>query len=156
MKIAGCARAYCNDAIQISNEIKYFGVLLDVKLNFLLQILTLETTLSRNVGVLIKLQKFLSTSALFALYFYFALIHSFLSYGVLVWGPCNKSYTDKIGKTGVSWNSGLVETKTWPFLHSPKIILSIYCYLVLVMLLPSCLFDFKQFEAEVVKRRYFF
>ena len=84
----------CNDAIQISDEIKYLGVLLDDKLNFLPQILTLETRLSRNVGVLLKLKTFLPTSALLTLYF--AFIHPFLSYGVIVWGTCNKSYTDKI------------------------------------------------------------
>ena len=54
---------YCNDATQISDEIKYLGVLLNEKLNFLPQIHTLETRLSRDViktFVLIKTLKILA------------------------------------------------------------------------------------------------
>ena len=68
---------YCNDAIHISDGIKYLGVLLDNKLNFLPKLHTLEIKLSRNVGVLLKFKKFFPTSAFLTLYF--ALIHPFLS-----------------------------------------------------------------------------
>ena len=85
---------YCNHTIQISDGIKYLGVELDDKLNFLRRIKTLEAKLSRNVGILFKLKKILPTSALVTMYF--ALIHPFLSYGVILWGACNKSYSTKL------------------------------------------------------------
>ena len=85
---------YCHHTIQISDGIKYLGVELDDKLNFLRHIKTLEAKLSRNVGILFKLKKILPTSALVTLYF--ALIHPFLFYGVILWGACNKSYSTKL------------------------------------------------------------
>ena len=85
---------YCNYTIQISDGIKYLGVELDDKLNFLRHIKTLEAKLSRNFGILFKLKKILPTPALVTLYF--ALIHPFLSYGVILWGACNKSYSTNL------------------------------------------------------------
>ena len=85
---------YCNHTVQISDGIKYLGVELDDKLSFLRHRTTLEAKLSRNVGILFKLKKILPTSALVTLYF--ALIHPFLSYGVILWDACNKSYSTKL------------------------------------------------------------
>ena len=85
---------YCDHTIQISDGIKYLGVELDDKLNFLRHIKTLEAKLSRDVGILFKLKKILPTLALVTLYF--ALIHPFLSYGVILWGACNKLYSTKL------------------------------------------------------------
>ena len=80
---------YCNHAILISDKTKYLGAELDAKPNFLRHLKTLEAKLSRNVGILFKLNKIVPTSALVTLCF--ALIHPFLSYDVILLGACNKS-----------------------------------------------------------------
>ena len=82
---------YCNHTIQICDKIKYLGVELYDKLNFLRHIKTLESKLPRNVGIFFKLKKILPTSALVTLSY--ALIHPLLSYDVILWGACNKSYS---------------------------------------------------------------
>ena len=55
---------------------KYLGVIIDHNLTFLPHIINLEVKLSRNVGILFKLNKYLPTSALITLYY--ALVHPFL------------------------------------------------------------------------------
>ena len=54
----------------------------------------LETKVSQNIGILLKLNKYLPTSALKTLYY--ALIHPFFSYGIIIWGSSNKSFSAKL------------------------------------------------------------
>ena len=53
-----------------------------------------EAKLSRNVGILFKLNKDLPTSALITLYY--ALVHPFLFYGISVWRSTNKTFFTKL------------------------------------------------------------
>ena len=52
-----------SDRIRTAEELRYLGVLIDEKLNFLSHIKMLETKVSRNIGLLFKLNKYLPTSA---------------------------------------------------------------------------------------------
>ena len=56
--------------------------------------MNLEAKLSRNVGVLFKLNKYLPTCALITLYY--PLVHPFLFYGISVWGSTNKTFFTKL------------------------------------------------------------
>ena len=73
---------------------KYLGITIDHKLTFLPHIINLEAKLSRNVGILFKLNKYLPISALITLYY--ALVHPFLFYGICVRGSTNKSFFIKL------------------------------------------------------------
>ena len=54
----------------------------------------LEAKVSRNIGILFKLNKVLPISALKTLYY--ALVHPLLFYGIIIWGSTNNSYLTKL------------------------------------------------------------
>ena len=64
--------------------VKYLGLLIDNKLNFQTHIALLEKKVSRAVGIIFKVKHFLLQVVLRQLYF--ALIHSQLIYGLIIWG----------------------------------------------------------------------
>ena len=86
------------DNVKIKNPsvTKYLGILLDNNLSFKPQIARLESKMSRSVGVIAKLRYYLPSYTLLNLYF--ALVHSNLLYGLLVWGSTYKSYLTKLKK----------------------------------------------------------
>ena len=86
------------DNVKIKNPSvsKYLGILLDNNLSFKPQIAHLESKMSRSVGVIAKLRYYLPSHTLLNLYF--ALVHSNLLYGLLVWGSTYKSYLTKLKK----------------------------------------------------------
>ena len=75
-------------------EAKYLGIIIDNKLAFGPHIAHLEVKLLRFVGILSKLQYFLPSPLLSKLYY--ALFHSYLSYGLIIWFNTYKTYTNKI------------------------------------------------------------
>ena len=85
---------YNSNCIQSSAKIKYLGVVIDHKLSFLPHIQNLEAKVSRNIGILFKLNKVLPISALKTLYY--ALVHPLLFYGIIIWGSTNNSYLTKL------------------------------------------------------------
>ena len=85
---------YNSNCIQSSAKIKYLGVAIDHKLSFLPHIQNLEAKVSRNIGILFKLNKVLPISALKTLYY--ALVHPLLFYGIIIWGSTNNSYLTKL------------------------------------------------------------
>ena len=80
--------------IKIVKEVKYLGIIVDNKLTFGPHIAHLESKLSRAIGILSKLKHFLPSPLLLKLYY--ALFHSNLLYGLLVWHNTFKTYTSKI------------------------------------------------------------
>ena len=80
--------------IQPSAKIRYLGVVIDHKLSFLPHIRNLEAKVSRNIGILFKLNKALPISALKTLYH--ALVHPVLYYEIIIWGSTNNSYLTKL------------------------------------------------------------
>jgi len=84
-----------NSQLNVNNACKYLGMIIDNKLDFNIHIQALvETKLSRSVVILSKLQHVLPLSTLRTLYF--ALIHSYLLYELLIWGSVLKSRLNKV------------------------------------------------------------
>ena len=83
-----------NVNIETPKVTKYLGTLIDNNHSFKSHIHSLESKLSRFVGVISRLRYFLPSSALINLYF--ALIHSHLLYGLPVWASTYKTYLTKI------------------------------------------------------------
>ena len=69
--------------IKIVKETNYLGIIVDNKLIFEPHITHLESKLSRAVGILLKLKYFLPLPLFLKLYY--ALFHSNLLYGLLIW-----------------------------------------------------------------------
>ena len=94
--------------IQPVDQAKYLGVILDCNLNFRQQLKSLETKIARAVGVLHKLKYLLPENTMLNLYY--ALVHSNLIYGILLWGNTFPSYVSKLQNkairivTGKNWN----------------------------------------------------
>jgi len=75
--------------ISKQSSLKYFGVILDDKLNWKPQIEKLVTQLSKSCGMLFKLKHYTNISVLKSVYF--ALFHSYLTCSVLNWRRANKT-----------------------------------------------------------------
>ena len=97
--------------IRSVDQAKFLGVLLDCNLNFRQQLKSLQTKIVRAIGISYKLKYLLPESAMLNLYY--ALVHSNLIYGILVWGNTFPSYLTKLSKlqnkairieTGKTWN----------------------------------------------------
>ena len=78
------------DEIQHVNVIKYLGIEIDSQLNFKSHIENVQSKTAKEVGILFKLNKILSSNALLMLYY--TLAHPHLTYGILIWGSTYKSY----------------------------------------------------------------
>ena len=82
-----------NDSIiQQVHEFNFLGITFDDHLNWKLHIERCALKCSRNIGMLNKLKRFLPTTIM--LTSYHTLIHSHLSYGIMVWGH----YCDRLIK----------------------------------------------------------
>ena len=78
-----------NKAIDEVKYIKYLGVTLDAQLSFKYHIDELTKKISRGIGLLYKLQPFVTTKILTNVYY--AIIYSFLLYGIPLWGSASKN-----------------------------------------------------------------
>ena len=76
--------------VPLSNSVQYLGVTLDFKLTFKIHIKTLETNLSKAVGIICKLKFVLPKDALIKLYY--ALFHLYLLYSLVIRGSTYPSY----------------------------------------------------------------
>ena len=72
------------------------GVIIDENLTWKNHIDAISKTISRNIGVLTKLEHFVPENILYSLYC--TLILPYINYGVLKWGNTCKIYLDKIFK----------------------------------------------------------
>ena len=86
------------DSCQISvvESVKYLGIYLDNKLTFGPHISYLQSKLSRLIGIISKIKYYVPDRVLFLLYF--ALFHSHITYGLIIWYSTYKTYTSKISK----------------------------------------------------------
>lgn len=86
------------DSIKIErvNSIRFLGLTFKDNLSWEAHISSLETTLSKNLGIMYRIRNFLDKDCLSKLYF--SLIHSHLTYGNIVWGSTLKSKLSKIHK----------------------------------------------------------
>ena len=78
----------------ITFTIKYLEVHIDEKLNFKYHVTSIVAKISWGVGILHKFKNFLPTSTLLCIYY--SIVHSHLSYSIIVWGSTYKSYLGKL------------------------------------------------------------
>ena len=98
----------------VSNS-KYLGVIIDNKLSFYEHIKSLESKVSRSVGILTKLKSFIPQQTLQQLYHSF--VHSDLTYGITIWGSTHTTYIQKLQNLQ---NKALKVVCNVPFLSSVK------------------------------------
>ena len=77
-----------------SSKIKYLGLIVDDRLTWKHHITELSKKLNRSIGILYKLKKQCPENILKSIYF--SLIHSYLSYGLSVWGKAAQIYTNRL------------------------------------------------------------
>ena len=77
-----------------SNSVKLLGVMVDEHLNCKDHINVVENKLSKNLVVLNKAKKFLNAKTMKSIYYSF--IHSYLTYGNVVWCSTSTNKTKKI------------------------------------------------------------
>ena len=70
-------------AINIVDSAKYLKVVIDNKLNFKQHIKMMKGKVTRSVGILSKLKHFFPQNVMLQLYY--ALVHPFLSHGIIIW-----------------------------------------------------------------------
>ena len=81
--------SYNQSPIQIVNAVKYLCIIIDNKLQFKQHIASLESKLSRCLGILNKTKSFLPEDILKKLYY--AFMHSHFNFGLIVWSATPKS-----------------------------------------------------------------
>ena len=71
------------------SEMEYLGVVIDCNINWRSQINILTSKLSRSAGVISKLRYYFDTKVLLSVYY--AIVYSYLQYGILCWATANQS-----------------------------------------------------------------
>ena len=79
-----------------SQKIKYLGLIMDDKLTWSSHIHELSKKINKSIGILYKLKNLCPDSVLMSIYF--SLIHSQISYGLLVWGTAKDNIVNQIIK----------------------------------------------------------
>ena len=81
-------------AINIVDSAKYLGVVINNELNFKQHIKIMEEKVARSIGTLSKLRHFFPQNIMLQLYY--ALVHPFLSYGIIIWGGTYPTYIKRL------------------------------------------------------------
>ena len=84
----------CKAAIERKREARFLGVILDETLNWSKHIKTIISKMSRYVGIMYKVKKYLPLTA--RLQIYHSFVQSHLNYCSLVWGFTCKSYIEAL------------------------------------------------------------
>ena len=77
-----------------SRKIKYLGLIMDDKLSWKHHVNELRKKLNRTVGIIYGLKKYCNESILKSMYY--ALFHSYLMYGLSIWGLASRNLTKPI------------------------------------------------------------
>ena len=75
-------------------SIRYLGLTIDMNLNFDFHISNIAYKTSRTVGIISKIRHYLTKTALLKIYY--AQIHSYLLYGLIIWGSTFLAYLKKL------------------------------------------------------------
>ena len=81
-------------ALEQNNNVKYLGVLIDQHLRWNYHISNISKKISRGVGILSKLRKFMDTDLLKTIYY--CLVYSHVSNGIHAWGSACKTECETI------------------------------------------------------------
>ena len=84
----------CNKAIEREAESRFLGVIVDENLTWAKHIQTVKIKMSRYVGMMYKLKKFLPLKARIQIYHSF--VQSHINYCSLVWGFASKAHIDSL------------------------------------------------------------
>ena len=84
------------EQIQEKDYTKYLGILLDNKLSWNCHIKHVNLKISKGIGILTKLRRYLSKGVLRTLFYAFVQPH--IDYGLLVWGSATTSNLKPIKK----------------------------------------------------------
>ena len=82
--------------IKHENYVKYLGILVDSMLNLETPYYTTIKKLSRSVGIFFRIKHYVTPETLKLLYY--SLFHSFISYGISVWGLTHPTILDPLCK----------------------------------------------------------
>jgi len=74
--------------------VKYLGVYFDDQLKWNKRIEHIETKLSRAIGALFKLRKYVPQKALISVYY--SIVYSHLTYAIIAWGNSTKTIMQKL------------------------------------------------------------
>ena len=82
--------------IKRENYVKYLGILVDSALTWKPRITQLSKKLSRSVGIFFKIRHYVTPETLKLLYY--SLFHSFISFGIAVWGLTHPTILEPLCK----------------------------------------------------------
>ena len=76
------------------DHIKYLGVIVDSHLNWKYHILSVSKKISRSIGVMYRIRKYVNIAILKSIYY--SLIYSHIVYAIQVWGSASNTELDNI------------------------------------------------------------
>ena len=82
--------------VDYKNNTKFLGVIIDNKLNWAAHILYIKSKISKSIGILLKIRKFLQNNTMRNMYFTF--IYPYLIYCIEVWGNAHQTHLDPLIK----------------------------------------------------------
>ena len=85
-----------NNIVDHINNTKFLGVIIDSKLNWTAHILYIKSKISKSIGILLKIRKFLQNNTMRNMYFTF--IYPYLIYCIEVWGNAQHAHLDQLIK----------------------------------------------------------
>ena len=85
-----------NDIVDFINNTKFLGVIIDNKLNWAAHTLYMKSKISKSIGILLKIRKFLQNNTMRNMYFTF--MYSYLIYCIEVWGNAHQTHLDPLIK----------------------------------------------------------
>ena len=80
-------------AINQKDNIKYLGVIIDCHLNWKHHILNVSKKISRSIGVMYRIRKYVNINILKSLYY--SLIYSHIVYAIQIWGSASNTELEK-------------------------------------------------------------
>ena len=83
-----------NDLLQWVDNIKYLGVIIDNKLNFNMQLNSINAKISKCTGIIYRLKTFLPKSILLNLYY--SLFYPYLIHNIIIWGGVSSNKIEPI------------------------------------------------------------
>ena len=85
-----------NNIVDYINNTKFLGVIIDSNLNWAAHILYIKSKISKSIGILLKIRKFIPNNTMRNMYFTF--IYPYLIYCIEVWGNAQHTHLDPLKK----------------------------------------------------------
>ena len=85
-----------DEIINRVHETKFFGIIIDDKLNWSYHIAKVKNKISKGLGILWKVKRLINETTMLTLYYSF--IYPYLHYGIMAWGKADATYLDSLFK----------------------------------------------------------